>query len=245
MGGACCSEVGRATPAQQASAAAGGYGGVAPGQAQPDWAAPPPQSFQQRPPDDEVQVAPGRAPASSSRGGGADQFISQVGELPKFSSPKKKAGGVIDDSSSEISGISTGSGRLSDVSHAVDGMAEREQKQQAKAVVKEFTKAMVKGRKINVIAPDGSLKSCTVSLGRSLDTMRIKVKSNSRSIPLRDIEEIHAGEATEEIQIQTPLDDLCATLMLPSDESITFRLNDINERDTFVMCLLMFCNNQK
>lgn len=127
----------------------------------------------------------------------------------------------------------------------VDSISAKDQKQQAKAVVKDFVRVMVKGRKMNVIAPDGSLKTCTCSLSRSLDTLRIKVKSNSRNIQLCDIEEIHAGADVEGLQIQTPLDELSATLMLPSEESITFRLNDVNDRDTFVMCLLMFCNNQK
>jgi len=240
MGGACCSEVGKAAPQQ-----AGNYGGpdyVVPAPA-PDWASMPPQRDLQP-----VKAASGKAagsatstaaPASSGRqGGGPDQFISVVGELPTFDKSKK---GHYDDMSSEIS---TGT-VVSGISELADAAAEKEQRQQAKVVVKDFVKAMVKGRKMNVIAPDGSLKTCSASLSRGLDQLRIKVKSNSRSIPLKDIEEIHAGADVDGVSIQTPLDELCATLMLPSEESITFRMSDINDRDTFIMCLLMFCNNQK
>jgi len=231
MGGACCSDVDKALPQQ---AGASGPDLVVPAPA-PDWAAMPPQRMQ--------PVAPGGgqkpgAPTSSGRQAGADEdkFISKVGELPRFDKSKRQ-----DDNCSEIS---TGTA-VSGISDIADAAAEKEQRQQAKVVVKDFVKAMVKGRKMNVIAPDGSLKTCTASMSRSLDQLRIKVKSNSRSIPLKDIEEIHAGADVEELQIQTPLDELCATLMLPDEESITFRMSDINDRDTFVMCLLMFCNNQK
>lgn len=183
------------------------------------------------------------APYPGAAAGGADQMVSHVGELPKFDKPKGRGGG--DDTSSEISQGSANLSGISDMVDNVNSKEAKEQRAQAKIVVKDFVKSMVKGRKMNVIAPDGNLKSCSVSLNRDLDMLRIKVKSNSRSIPLREIEEIHAGEDPGELNIQTPLDELSATLMLPSEETITFRMNDVNDRDTFVMCLLMFCNNQK
>ena len=71
---------------------------------------------------------------------------------------------------------------------------------------------------------------------------KIKAGSQIRKIPLREIEEIHAG--MEPPDIDTPLDDLCATLALASTECISFRLPDIAARDTFVMCMLMFANAQ-
>ena len=123
-----------------------------------------------------------------------------------------------------------------------DSVTSKEQRQQAKEVVKSFVKDMVKGRKMNVMTQAGQLKTCVVSLSRQLDTLKIKVGTQTRSIPLRDIDEIAAGSDVE--GIATPLDDLCATLIL-SDDCITFRFVDLNGRDTFVMCLLMFCNGQK
>ncbi|CAJ1358485.1 unnamed protein product [Effrenium voratum] len=128
------------------------------------------------------------------------------------------------------------------VSEMVDEVTAKEQRQQAKQVVKDFVKEMVKGRKMNVMTQAGQLKSCVVSLNRNLDALKIKVGSQTRSIALRDIDEIAAGADVE--GISTPLDELCATLML-SDDCITFRFADLNGRDTFVMCLLMFCNSQK
>jgi len=229
--GACCSDLDKAAPQQN-----NGPDLVVPAPA-PDWAAMPPQRAQPVP-GQKPGAGSTAAPQSSGRQAGADEdkFISKVGELPRFDKSKRQ-----DDNCSEIS---TGTA-VSGISDIADAAAEKEQRQQAKVVVKDFVKAMVKGRKMNVIAPDGSLKSCTASMSRSLDQLRIKVKSSSRSIMLKDIEEIHAGADVDDVQIQTPLDEMCATLMLPDEESITFRMNDINDRDTFVMCLLMFCNNQK
>merc|ERR1712008_265247 len=166
-------------------------------------------------------------------------MVSQVGELPKFSkaNPADPDGGI-----SETSSVR--SGNVDGVSEVVDEMATRQQRQEAKQVIKEFVKDMVKGRKMTVMTQSVQLKTCSAYLNRGLDTFSIKVSGQKRKILLKDIEEIHCG--SEPIEgVDTPLDELCATLMLVSDDCITFRLNDLNARDTFVMCLMMFCNKQK
>eukprot|EP00930_Biecheleria_cincta_P004638 TRINITY_DN105557_c0_g1_i1.p1 TRINITY_DN105557_c0_g1~~TRINITY_DN105557_c0_g1_i1.p1 ORF type:complete len:232 (-),score=51.60 TRINITY_DN105557_c0_g1_i1:29-643(-) len=128
------------------------------------------------------------------------------------------------------------------VSDVVDEVTAKEQRQQAKQMVKDFVKEMVRGRKMNVMTQAGQLKTCVASLSRSLDALKIKVANQTRTIALRDIDEIAPGAEVE--GISTPLDELCATLLL-TDDCITFRFVDLNARDTFVMCLLMFCNSQK
>eukprot|EP00415_Alexandrium_ostenfeldii_P002625 UN2625 len=130
------------------------------------------------------------------------------------------------------SSSSVGSSNIGDVdglSEVVDEVTSKEQRQQAKGVVKDFVKEMVKGKKMNVMTQSGQLKGCSASLNRALDTFTIKVGTQKRRIPLVDIEEIHAG--AEDIEgVDTPLDELCATLMLKSDDCITFRLGDVNAR---------------
>lgn len=177
-------------------------------------------------------------------------MVSDVGELPKFNrrgSPWQtgqaeapQEGNVEDDECSDASGLSKDSHGFTDV---VDEATTKAQRQQAKAVVKDFVKQMVRGRKMNVIAQNGQLRPCMASFNRNLDSLKIKLGGKSRSIALRDIDEIYAGEDVE--GVSTPLDELCATLMLASGDCITFRFADIEDRDTFVMCTLMFCNNQK
>jgi len=184
----------------------------------------------------------GQPPAAvAATSGGNDQFVSQVGELPKFNKPSRGRG-VDQDASSETS--SRNGADLDGVSDMVSEVTSKQQRQQAKAVVKDFVKDMVKGRKLNVMTQAGQVRTCSASLNRSLDSLSIKVGPQKRTIKLKDVEEIHAGD--ERIEgVTTPLDELCATLMLASEDCITFRLNDVNDRDTFVMCLLMFCNHQK
>ncbi|CAE7638312.1 unnamed protein product [Symbiodinium sp. CCMP2456] len=157
------------------------------------------------------------------------------GESEVPSAPKE-------DLQAEASVMASGGDGETQVSEMVDEVTAKEQRHQAKQVVKDFVKEMVKGRKMNVMTQAGQLKTCVVSLSRNLDALKIKVGAQNRSIALRDVDEIAAGADVE--GISTPLDDLCATLVL-SDDCITFRFADLNARDTFVMCLLMFCNSQK
>mmetsp|Transcript_12968 Transcript_12968/g.34717 ORF Transcript_12968/g.34717 Transcript_12968/m.34717 type:complete len:227 (-) Transcript_12968:112-792(-) len=173
-----------------------------------------------------------------------DQFISQVGDMPKFdkaaSRPRPSKLTRDEEATSEVSSGNDINSEL------VEGMTAKESKQQAKALVKDFVREMVKGRKVNVMKQNGQLTMCTVTLARALDRMSIKAGTAQRTIKLKQVEEIHPGADVEgTLGIDTPLDDLCATLMLAEGDCITFRLQDINDRDTFVCCLLMFCNSLK
>mmetsp|Transcript_62210 Transcript_62210/g.178972 ORF Transcript_62210/g.178972 Transcript_62210/m.178972 type:complete len:246 (+) Transcript_62210:81-818(+) len=245
MGAGCCSEVSKAGPPSSFAPTHHGHQrssashSAAPAPALPPAAAGP-SSTAGASPQTGARGAPSPGSSAGGRGSDEDRFVSKVGDLPSFDKPKQRGGGAdFDDAASERSQGT----HISGVSDMVDNMHSKEQKQHAKAVVKDFVKAMVKGRKLNVMAPSGSLRSCTVSISRNLDALRIKADSKTQNIPLKTVEEIHAGTDVE--GIETPLDELCATLMLTTENCITFRLNDINDRDTFVMCLLMFCNNQK
>ena len=64
-----------------------------------------------------------------------------------------------------------------------------------------------------------------------------------RRILLKDVAGIFAGQQPE--GLTTPLDDLCATMVVrPHCEMISFRLEHINARDTFVMCMMLFAQSQ-
>jgi len=110
-------------------------------------------------------------------------------------------------------------------------------------MVKDFVTAMVRGRKLDVVLKSGQRKKCACSLSRELDALRIRVGADERRIELAEVEALHAG--ADLAAVETPLDELCATLVLGSAEAITFRLADLSERDTFVMCLLMFVQQQQ
>eukprot|EP00927_Polykrikos_kofoidii_P031260 TRINITY_DN26909_c0_g1_i1.p1 TRINITY_DN26909_c0_g1~~TRINITY_DN26909_c0_g1_i1.p1 ORF type:complete len:131 (-),score=14.92 TRINITY_DN26909_c0_g1_i1:290-682(-) len=114
-----------------------------------------------------------------------------------------------------------------------------EQLQQAKTVIRDFVLEMRAGRRMVVLTPTGQLKATSCSLSKMLDTFRIVRGGKIRCIPLGDILSIHAGLEPE--GLTTPLDDLCATMVIaPDGAMLTFRFEHINARDTFVMCMLLF-----
>lgn len=115
----------------------------------------------------------------------------------------------------------------------------REQQKKARQMVREFTTEMVKGRKLDVVMKTGKRTRCACSLTRALDALKVKAGGEERRIELVDVETLHVGDEPLE-NIETPLDELCATLVLASTEAITFRFPDVNDRDTFVMCIMMF-----
>lgn len=117
----------------------------------------------------------------------------------------------------------------------------KEQRQQAKATIKEFVKEMVRGKDLNVMTQSGQLKMCTASLSRGLNVFRIKVGAHTRSIELPDIDKICVGQQVE--GVSTPLDEFCVTLMLASEDCITFRFDNHEARDVFAACLHMICNS--
>jgi len=241
MGAACCSDVSKGTPYKDQAL---GVAPLLPGEPP----AFPAQAANTISPDSKAVASSAAAPSVAAGPDSAlppapacdaeddQRFISTVGELPVFSAPRP----AFEDGNSEAG---SQAGSVDGVSDMYDSMSLKEQQKQAKKVVKDFVKEMVKGKKMNVMKQSGQLTSCTVSLTRALDALKIKAGGQTRDIMLRDISEIAAG--TEVQDIDTPLDELCATLMLVTEDCITFRMVDLNARDTFIMCLLMFCNNQK
>jgi len=167
-----------------------------------------------------------------------DRFISQVGELPTFSKPSKSKY-----DRSDLASEASQTSQVSSVNSEFLFGSMPTQAPQAKSIIKCFVKEMVKGKEINVLAPSGDVKMCSISLNRNLDKLTIKMGSASRKIPLKTVDEIHKG--ADASSINQFLDELCATLVLTSGDAISFRLADVEARDTFVLCLSTFVNNQK
>eukprot|EP00434_Breviolum_minutum_P035809 symbB.v1.2.031710.t1/scaffold3711.1/size51609/3 len=64
-------------------------------------------------------------------------------------------------------------------------------------------------------AVDGQLRACTCSFDRKLRHYNIIISKETRSIPLNKFREVFQG--TEPDDIATPLDELCATMVTPSE----------------------------
>eukprot|EP00927_Polykrikos_kofoidii_P025854 TRINITY_DN23168_c0_g1_i1.p1 TRINITY_DN23168_c0_g1~~TRINITY_DN23168_c0_g1_i1.p1 ORF type:complete len:316 (+),score=55.58 TRINITY_DN23168_c0_g1_i1:66-1013(+) len=119
---------------------------------------------------------------------------------------------------------------------------------QAQAVVKNFVKTYIKGQEISVLSMTGSLASCLVSLDRKLTVLSLqragKKDAKKRGVPLEDIGEVCVGkEGADDVDL--PLDELCVTLLLADGQAIGFRFADVEERDTFALCISMFVDGRR
>lgn len=127
----------------------------------------------------------------------------------------------------------------------------KKQRQAAKHLVKDFVKTMVKGRQLSAVLTSGQVRTCFCVLNRSLDKLQIRASEKDkqgRTIPLATIAEIIVGSdasGSAASDLETPLDDLSVTLVLDSDECITFRLPDLESRDHLAACLTMFSNQSR
>lgn len=128
----------------------------------------------------------------------------------------------------------------------------KQQKNSAKAFVKDFVKAMVKGQHFTAVLPSGKTKDCFCALNRNLDKFQIRAHEKDRrgrTISLASVEEIVVGtEVSGSVKcagLSTPLDEMCVTLALETDECLTFRLEDRDARDKLAVCLTMFSDQAK
>mmetsp|Transcript_56209 Transcript_56209/g.147270 ORF Transcript_56209/g.147270 Transcript_56209/m.147270 type:complete len:129 (-) Transcript_56209:20-406(-) len=106
---------------------------------------------------------------------------------------------------------------------------------------------MVKGKPITMLSVTGGLTKCMVALDRKLSTLMLarsgKKDARTRAVPLESVEKIWFGEDAAS-DVELPLDDLCVALLL-ENSSLCFRLEDLEERDTFALCLTMFVDGRK
>jgi len=109
--------------------------------------------------------------------------------------------------------------------------------------VKSFVRTMVRGQDMGAIAPDGQLRTCSCSLDRRLQFFIIELKGSRRRIALSEISDVYQGAEPEDID--TPLDELCATLMLTSGECVSFHFPDIASRAHFAHCLQVLVDGQQ
>lgn len=118
----------------------------------------------------------------------------------------------------------------------------------AQHVVKDFVRSFVKGRTVSVLTVNGGTTECIASLDRKLTTLSLqrsgKKDAKKRGVPLHDISEVCLGqEAGDEIDL--PLDENCVTLLLEDGNAVGFRFQDVEERDTFALCLSMFIDGRR
>jgi len=166
--------------------------------------------------------------------GPAAPTVATLGKLPKKGSTDKLETGTDTGSRSSRSAVSAASTIGSDFVNDHLPAHQREVKR-IQGQMKAFMKGMIKGREMTVLSVDGQLRACTCSFDRKLRNYSIVISKETRTIPLSKFREVFQG--TEPADISTPLDELCATFVLESGECLTFRFEEVAERENFAMCL--------
>mmetsp|Transcript_105660 Transcript_105660/g.268423 ORF Transcript_105660/g.268423 Transcript_105660/m.268423 type:complete len:260 (+) Transcript_105660:295-1074(+) len=176
-----------------------------------------------------ASAEPSRGGGGGSGGGGAEQEKEQDLETMSVAS-------------SRVSGRSVRS-TFTASSIASEFINERMGQSKIQQAMKTFVRAMVRGQQMGVISPDGALRTCQCSLDKKLKTFIIELKGSVRQIPLTEMSDVFQGKEPEDID--TPLDELCSTVMLQSQECISFHFADVPSREQFAMCLQMLVDGQQ
>jgi hypothetical protein len=118
----------------------------------------------------------------------------------------------------------------------------------AQQVVKNFVRTIVKGMTLCVLSVNGGTAECVVTMDRKLTTMSLqragKKDGKKRSVPLERIAEIAVGDDVRD-QVDLQVNDHCVTLLLDDGQGIGFQFRDLEERDTFALCLSMFVDGRR
>lgn len=111
-----------------------------------------------------------------------------------------------------------------------------EQDQRFRELMKEFLCDMLSGKHYCVVSA-GQSEVCTLYIGASLDSMNLDVKGVRHTIQLKHVKTILPGRMDSRFKVPVDLDDFCATLVLTSQDCVSFRLTSLQERDKFVRCM--------
>jgi len=66
---------------------------------------------------------------------------------------------------------------------------------------------------------------------------------SSREVEVGEVKNVYVGNAAEKLGLDgLSLESLCVTLELMSDDCLTFRFPDAQQRDRFALCIRIFAN---
>jgi len=111
----------------------------------------------------------------------------------------------------------------------------------AQQIVDSFVAGMVAGRRMPILQAGGT-STCQVYLDQDVTAITIKGRAN-QVVSLDDIAAITMGEDLPE-GVQLSVDELCVTMALYDGSSLAFRMEDMEARDTFALCIGMFVDQR-
>lgn len=119
---------------------------------------------------------------------------------------------------------------------------------EAQKLVKKFVEKIVKGRALSMLSPKGVSIECLVRMDKDLSSMSIglagRKDAKQRLVKLIDVDQVSVG-AELRGEIEQPIDDSCVTLVLCTGQAISFRFSEVEDRDTFAMCMAIFVDGNR
>ncbi|CAE7227616.1 unnamed protein product [Symbiodinium natans] len=114
--------------------------------------------------------------------------------------------------------------------------------------ISAFTKDLVRGRKVGVVALNGSAVDCWIALDKQLRYLVIqrlgKKEAKRRAVSLESVDQVCIGDEAQE-ESGLPLNDLCVCFLLQEGQAIAFNLGNLQERDTFALVMSMFIDHRR
>lgn len=104
-------------------------------------------------------------------------------------------------------------------------------------MIRDFVMEFLQGVYLDAVLEDGSMVPCKCVMDSKLSVLMLQVATTTRTIDLRNIQEICSGRELRDLQVTTPLDDLCATLVMADDQCVSFKFADVQAREHFATCM--------
>lgn len=114
------------------------------------------------------------------------------------------------------------------------------------AEVEAFVRQMVTGCMLDVVGGAG-LTQVMVSMDTDLRAFLLTASDKSRrEVAVSEVKAVYVGTEANKLGLDgASIDQLCATLELKSDDCLTFRFPDIQQRDRFALCIRIFASALK
>mmetsp|Transcript_75941 Transcript_75941/g.214771 ORF Transcript_75941/g.214771 Transcript_75941/m.214771 type:complete len:196 (-) Transcript_75941:144-731(-) len=104
-------------------------------------------------------------------------------------------------------------------------------------MIRDFVVDFLQGVFLDAVLEDGSLVPCRCIMSSTLSVLMLQVQSDTKTINIGSIQEICSGREAHGREIQTPVDDLCVTLVMSDDRCVSFKFTNLQAREHFATCM--------
>ncbi|CAE7879053.1 unnamed protein product [Symbiodinium microadriaticum] len=104
-------------------------------------------------------------------------------------------------------------------------------------MIRDFVMEFLQGVFLDAVLEDGSLVPCRCVMDSKLSILMLQVQSTTRTVDLTSIQEICSGGELKDLQVTTPLDENCVTLVMADDQCVSFKFADKQAREHFATCM--------